>query len=147
MGRIIDIEGEKITIGNNDGSMFEVERSNCNFEPTLGDEVEIFSSDTKVIVTKITAPSSNSNAAPNPSNNITVTLPGYFGKTRVNKVIYCFFALFFGCVGLHKLCERKFGQFFLSFIFCWTLIPFIISIFNFFDALFEPSDENGDIFV
>ena len=129
MGRIIDIEGEKITIGNNDGSMFEVERSKCNFEPAVGDEVEIFSSDTKVIVTK------------------TVTLPGYFGKTRVNKVIYCFFALFFGFFGLHKLCERKFGQLFLSFIFCWTLIPFIISIFDFFDALFEPSDENGDIFV
>ncbi len=148
MGRIINIEGEKITIGNSDGSISQVEKSSCNFEPKIGDEVEVFSNDTKVIVTKITTQTSDVNVSSSPVNNITVTLPNVvMGRSRVNKVAYCVLALFGGGIGLHKLCAGQIGKFLLFLIFCWTFIPWAVSIFNFFGALFETADENGDIYV
>ena len=69
------------------------------------------------------------------------------GKIKVNKVIYCTLALFLGDFGFHKFYAKKFGQFILFLLFCWTFIPALISIFNFWGALFESSDENGNILI
>ena len=52
MAKIIEIMDNTITVGFEDGTMQEVRRIDCNFVPQLGDEVEIFSSESRTIVQK-----------------------------------------------------------------------------------------------
>lgn len=52
MAKIIKIQDNKILIGIEDGSMEEANMEDANFTPQVGDEVEIFKNDTKVVVLK-----------------------------------------------------------------------------------------------
>ena len=52
MSKIIKLDGENVTIGTDDGKVKEVKIYDIQFAPAVGDEVEIFESDGKTIVTK-----------------------------------------------------------------------------------------------
>ena len=156
MAKIIQIENEVVTIGTDNGSIQEVRKSDCNFEPTIGDEVEVFSTETKTIVTKKekqTQVSSNNDLQGginiNVSNNNTVPAsPLYVTNSKaVNKVLYCVLALFLGGIGVHKFYAGKTGAGILYLLFCWTYIPLVLSLIEFIAALCKPADVNGNILV
>ena len=50
MAKIIKVEEEIVLIGNPDGSVMEGRRADCNFDPNIGDEVEVFSTGDRLIV-------------------------------------------------------------------------------------------------
>ena len=142
MAKIIQIENEVVTIGTDNGGIQEVRISDCNFEPTIGDEVEVFSTEMKTIVIKKEKQTQLSN------NNTVPASPLYVTSSKaVNKVLYCVLALFLGGIGVHKFYAGKIGTGILFLLFCWTWIPEIISLFDFIIGLCKQADANGNILV
>lgn len=122
-----------------------------NFSPKVGDEVEVFETETKTIVTKnekvTEIPSGGINI--NVANQQTAGQPVYTanGTKAVNKVAYCLLALFLGGIGVHKFYAGKIVTGILFLIFCWTCIPAIIALIDLIVALCKKSDNNGMILV
>ena len=52
MAKIIKIDGEMVQIGTDDGGIKSARLSDINFFPNIGDEVEVYESNEKIIVTK-----------------------------------------------------------------------------------------------
>ena len=61
MSKIIKLDGENVTIGTDDGRVKEVKIYDIQFAPAVGDEVEIFESEGKTIVTKVEKKDNNVN--------------------------------------------------------------------------------------
>ncbi len=72
---------------------------------------------------------------------------GYQGTKGhpVNKVAYCLLCFFFGFLGVHKFYSGMTGKGVAYLLFCWTGIPAVIALVEFFIALFKPADANGKI--
>ena len=106
-GRIIDIEDETVFIGKKDSSIQRVLITSCKFKPEIGDEVEIFSDGTKIIVAK----KKEASQAP---INVRISAPNSVATYRVSKTAqvkkstYFLCALLGGWFGLHKFYEGKF---------------------------------------
>lgn len=151
MAKIIKIVDDVISIGTADGGIKEVRRVDINFEPQIGEEVEIFETEETLIVTKkeAKAEQSNSGININLSNNQMTGQPIYVANSTkaVNKVTYCLLAFFLGGVGAHKFYAGKIGIGILFIIFCWTLIPAFIASIDFIIGLFKKADANGNILV
>lgn len=154
MNKILQMTDDIISIGLDDGSITEVRRMDLNFEPAVGDEVEVFQSETKTIVSKVEK--EEKKEEPNGGININVSNdtniganPVYVanGKRAVNKVVYCLLAFFVGGLGIHKFYSGKIGLGILYLLFCWTLIPAIVAFIEFIIALCQKSDTNGNILV
>lgn len=155
MAKIISITSSVVCIGADDGSIREVRASDLNFVPKLGDKVEIFETDTKLIVSKIEektteAPAGgiNINLQNTQTNQATIGTPTLVvaGKV-VNKVVYCILAFFLGAIGIHKFYAGRTGAGIAMFLFCWTGIPAIIAFIDFIVALTKKSDANGNIII
>lgn len=153
MAKVVEVKGDVISIGMDDGSLSEVRTCDLNFVPQVGDEVQVFQNETKMIVSKV---EKTTTYAQNPqgininidnSNNNQVAQPVYTNKKAVNKVVYCLLALFLGGIGAHKFYAGKIGKGVLYLIFCWTAIPAFIALIEFIIALFKKSDANGNILV
>jgi TM2 domain-containing membrane protein YozV len=153
MAKIIKIDNDIISIGTNDGGIKEVRRSDLNFEPQLGDEVEVFESENTIVVTKQEEKQENLNQGGiniNLSNTQNIGSEPVYATNNtkaVNKVTYCLLALFLGGIGVHKFYAGKIGLGFLYLIFCWTYVPVIIAFIEFIIALCKPADSNGKILV
>lgn len=81
MANIIKIAGEIISIGTDDGKIREVRTSDLNFNPSVGDEVEVFENDDSIIISKKKSTSEekvnsginiNVNSSPNTGQSIYV---------------------------------------------------------------------------
>lgn len=154
MAKIISIENEVVSIGTNDGGIKEVRLTDLNFTPAVGDEVEVFETETKTIVTKKEvkeqepAVPNNGGININVSNTQTTTQPtNVKGTKAVNKVVYCLLALFLGGLGVHKFYSGKIGMGILYLVFCWTYIPAFVAFIEFIMALCKKADNNGMIIV
>lgn len=155
MAKILSIQNDIITIGTDDGSLKEVRAVDLNFVPHINDEVEIFETETKTIVSKAEKQNSGQPFSPNGININLQNNQGYPNQTvmvangtvAVNKVIYCLLAVFFGGVGVHKFYSKKVGTGLCFLLFCWTGIPTIISVIEAIIALCKKSDPNGMILV
>ena len=151
MAKIIGVSGDIITIGTDDGSISEVRPCDLNFVPQIGDEVEIYQNESKTVICK--KESATQNQIPNGGININMqqnvhqptSVPSK--KKAVNKVVYCLLAIFLGGLGIHKFYSGKIGLGILYICFCWTWIPSIVALIEFFIALFRKADENGNILV
>lgn len=66
---------------------------------------------------------------------------------KVNKTLYAVLTILFGCIGVNKFYAHKIKQGIASLLFCWTGIPFILSIGEFIATLTEKADKNGKIDV
>lgn len=66
---------------------------------------------------------------------------------KINKTVYLVLTLLFGTIGINKFYAGKKKQGVLSILFCWTLIPTILSIVEFIVVLTENSDKDGKIEV
>lgn len=124
MGKILKIHNDIVTVGNNDGTLTEIKLNDCNFNPNVGDEVCLFSSDTKTICTKIET-----------------------SKHAVNKISYILLAIFLGGLGVHKFYGGRPIIGILYLLFCWTYIPLVISLVEGIIAICKQEDNNGKILV
>ncbi len=150
MAKIIKINNDIVSIGTNEGGIKEVRITDLNFTPTVGDEVEIYETETDLIITKKETKQEipNSGININVSNNQTGSQPGYDNSTKaVNKVVYCVLAFFLGGIGAHKFYAGKVGAGIVYLLFCWTFIPGVIAFIELIIGLCKKSDANGNILV
>ena len=68
-------------------------------------------------------------------------------KKKVSKLWYLVLIFFFGGLGIHKFYAKKFCLGILYLLLFWTSIPSFVSFIEFITAIFNTSDENGDIEV
>lgn len=151
MAKILSITSAVVSIGNDDGSIREVRTEDLNFVPHIGDQVEVFETDTKVIVSKAEQPINNAAAGGininlQNSQNVAAPTVAVSGKV-VSKVAYCILALFLGGIGIHKFYAGKTGAGVTMLLFCWTGIPSIIALIDFIVGLTKKSDSNGNIII
>ena len=154
MAKIIDINNQVISIGTDNGGIEEVRAEDINFVPHIGDEVEIFKTETKVIVSKVEPKKSaipeggiNNNLSNTQQNNgAQPTVVAVNGKV-VNKLAYCILAFFLGGIGVHKFYAGNSGAGIAFLLFCWTGIPSIISVIDFIVGLTKKADANGNIII
>ncbi len=130
MAKIISIDKERVLIGTDDKGIKEVTVSELNFQPRIGDEVEIFTSNGKTIVTKASSAQISSK-----------------GTKLVNKTAYCLLAFFLGAFGAHKFYAGKIGAGIAYLVFVWAFIPCFIAFVEFIIGISKPADENGNILV
>lgn len=123
MAKIIAISQEIITIGYEDGTLKELSASLIDFVPHIGDEVEVFQSPNKVIVSKVEKSSAEFNSGQTSSNpqpqiiiqntntneNINVNR-NYGGGKPKNKWTALLLCIFLGFLGAHKFYEGKTGM-------------------------------------
>lgn len=151
MARIIEIRQDIVSIGTDYNTIEEVRASELSFVPHLGDEVEIFKTDTRMIVSKVEKksdfPAGGININMNQAQSQQVAAPIYASGKVVNKVAYVVFAILLGGIGLHKFYSGKIGMGILYLIFCWTSIPSIIGLVEGIIAALKPADANGNIVV
>lgn len=152
MAKIIKINDDIVSIGTDEGGIKEVRKTDINFIPNIGDEVEVYETENNTIVTKKEKKienNSNGGININVSNNQNNAQPMYVANNTkaVNKVIYCILAAFLGGIGVHKFYAGKIGTGILYLIFCWTFIPSTIAFIEFIIALCKKADTNGNILV
>ncbi len=166
MKSIIQIVEDVIIIGDDvNSSMIEVRKTDCNFEPSIGDKVNVFSSEKKLIVTKVEDAKSRIEApfhnlsAPTAQDRININivndnsqrndLASYPALQRnvVSKTTYLLLAFFLGGLGGHKFYAGKTGLGILYLVFCWTYIPSLIALIEFVIACFKTPDAHGRIVV
>lgn len=64
---------------------------------------------------------------------------------RVNKIVYAILTILLGSIGINKFYAGKIKSGILSLVFCWTLIPAILSVAEFITVLTEKADKDGKI--
>lgn len=64
---------------------------------------------------------------------------------KVNKILYAILTILLGTFGINKFYARKFKAGIICLLFCWTLVPTILSIVEFITVLTEKADKNGEI--
>ena len=153
MAKIISINDQVISIGTDNGGIEEVRSDDINFVPHVGDEVEIFKTETKTIVSKVEPKRSaipeggiNINLSNTQQNNGQPTMVAVSGKV-VNKVVYCILAFFLGGIGVHKFYAGRTGAGIMFLLFSWTAIPAFIALIDFIVGLTKKSDANGNIII
>lgn len=134
MAKIIGVKGDKVQIGTDSGKIIDVNSSQLNFLPQIGDEIEVFREGNNVVVSKKQSQVS--------SGTTYVT-----GKKPVSKVAYCLLAFFLGGIGIHKFYAGRIAAGILYILFFWTGIPLIIAFVEFIIGLCKEADENGMILV
>ncbi len=164
MSKIIKCTEEVVVIGMDDKSIREFRVEDCNFEPKVGDVVDVFESETYCVVSKveekvkeeqidmkklaegININISNDNSQKNTGAAYTQGAYVQAGKV-VNKVTYLLLCFFLGGLGIHKFYSGKIGAGILYALFCWTSIPSIIAFIEFIVGCFKKADVHGNIVV
>ena len=124
MNKILKIENGIVTIGMADGTIKECHLMSLDFQPKVGDVVDVYSNGDTTYVKK--------------AENAT-------DKKKVNKLAYLLLCFFLGGIGAHKFYAGKVGLGVVYLLFCWTFIPGFVALIEFIIGLFKQADENGNI--
>lgn len=153
MPKVISISQETVTLGLENGSLREVRMVDLNFQPQVGDEVELYETESRIVVIKKEPPRQqipeggiHINVSNENQTTGVVATQVISGKV-VNKVVYCILALFLGGLGVHKFYAGRIGAGICYLLFCWTCIPAFIALIEFIVALCKKSDSFGNIVV
>lgn len=146
MAKIIEITESMISIGMDDHSIREVRPDEVAFEPHIGDEVEIYETDTRTIVQKKETPSKQESAEDG-SKASAATQPTSADGKVVSKTTYCVLAILLGNFGLHRFYAGRIGLGVFYLVFCWTGIPAILGLVDGISALCKIADADGNIVV
>ena len=152
MAKIIAISQETISIGTDTGSIKDVPAASLNFVPHIGDEVELFETAEKIIVSKVSSQPTDAGSAQPPAQqipNIVINNTSSNVNSNVNKNInagmgtpknkWVALALCFllGVFGAHKFYEGKVGK---GILYLFTAGLFGIGvIIDFFVILTKPN--------
>ena len=159
MAKILKIDNDIVYVGNDDGSLTEVRMSDCNFNPNVGDIVDLFTSENKTVCIKSTksdlekavqsSGGININLNQNQNSNTGTTVDAYTGPHlyAVDKVTYIILALFLGGIGIHKFYANRTAAGIIYLLFCWTFIPALIAFIEAIIACFKTADNRGRILV
>lgn len=158
MPKVIKIEDDRVLVGMDDGILKEITKDAFGFEPSIGQEIEIFENDTRTIVSKkekeepkkdlTTTNGININLSNSIESPAQVVSSATSKPTKVvNKVAYCLLALFLGGIGVHKFYAGKTGAGICYLLFCWTFIPVVLSLIDLIVGLCKHADGNGNISV
>lgn len=140
MAKIVLITQSTVRVRFEDGSAKTFPIEDVRFTPEVNDEVEIFSNGEKEVVVKAAGFEREE-----PQKAFIPQTPP--GKKAVNKLAYCLLAFFLGGIGIHKFYGGKIIWGIVYICFCWTGIPAIIALIEFFIALFKKADSFGNIYV
>ena len=144
--KVIQIKGDTVYIGEGNGSFQTLPLSAFNFNPMIGDEVEVYTNGRETIVSKKTKPhTAHQHPSSDTGYGTRYEQTAYIGPHLVNKAIYCVLAFFLGGLGIHKFYAGRTVKGILYLIFCWTGIPAVIALIEFIIALCKPADANGNI--
>lgn len=148
MAKIIKLDDQMVSIGMEDGRLRVLDRAALNFEPQLGDEVDLFEGDGQVVVTR---------REPKQPKNIQREEycnkkkegpePPPAGAKKVNQLVYCLLAFLLGDFGAQEFYIGNIGAGIACAIFFWTGIPAIVGIVKGIIALSKDADQNGDIYL
>lgn len=166
MGEIIKVDINKVLVGCEDGSVIDVNLSDVNFIPEIGDKVKVYKSDDSYYIVKkneedlkdenwdksYQKEEKNENVSKkyeeSPQNITNNYYLDQFKGKRVHKIAYVLLAFFLGGLGVHKFYAGKIGKGFLYLIFSWTTIPEIIGIVEAIHTIFtKKADEYGCIYL
>lgn len=141
MAKVLKVEHGIVFLGMPDGGIKEVERTSLDFQPNVGDAVDVFSDDKgNIIVSKTAHPPAFTPHSP------TFIVQNQLGNP-VNKVSYCILAFFVGGFGVHKFYAGRTGSGVLYLLFCWTFIPAIIAFIEGLIVIGKPTDQNGNVYL
>lgn len=145
MAKIVLVEQDKVSIGMDDGAIKEVRTDDLNFVPHVGDEVEVFETESRTIISK-----KEQKKMLCQKEEFTSICPMHRtsapGKV-VKKLVYCLLAFFLGWAGIHKFYAGRIGAGIVYLLFCWTGIPAIIAFIEFIIGLCKKADAAGNIVV
>lgn len=138
MPKIIEINGQTISIGMDDGSIETVPAHTVGWQAKVNDQVDLFKTADKVVVTKKTVGSSS--------------ITNFDGEeTQVNKMVYMLLTWFLGIFGIHKFYAKKNLQGVIYFILLWVIptpiVPWIFCLYDLGVAAFRNADDNGMITI
>ena len=150
MAKIIRIKDNLVSVGKDDGSFIDVDKSELDFQPVVGDEVSVFVSGNNTIISKVNQASAaqasaNNAAQPSPAN-VQAAAPAAVGHA-VNQVAYGILAILLGGFGVHKFYAGKVGMGILYLLFCWTCIPAVIGLIEGIIAFTKQADPQGNIVI
>ena len=162
MNQILKIDGYRILIGMEDGSVKEVLLSDLDFDPKVGDQVRVYFSSDEVFVRKVNIEDEieyiKTNGFVDEFGEYDLDrlneydLDEFYytetpGKSLVNKWIYVLLAFFLGGLGFHKFYSKKIFKGVLYLLFSWTFIPSIIGFVESIIGLTKESDLDGNILM
>lgn len=137
MAKIIRIKDDTVSVGMDDGSFFDMKQEDIDFHPAVGDEVNVFTSGNRTIISKINRPVAT-------KNNF-VYQEGLVSGIIVNQIVYVLLAIFLGTFGAHKFYAGQIGKGIIYLIFCWTFIPGLIGLIEGITAISKKPDSEGNI--
>ncbi|MCI5722796.1 MAG: NINE protein [Erysipelotrichaceae bacterium] len=134
MKKVVRIENRIVSIGGDDGSLEEFDIAYFNYDPKVGDRVQIYRNENNVVISKDAS-----------VDSITLNFSSDLSTHVVNKIIYVLFAFFFGTFGAQEFYagHKKAGLY--SVVFCWTGIPTLYGVYKAIVALSKQEDEFGNI--
>ena len=149
MAKIIRIKGNIVSVGAEDGSFFDVNRSELDFKPVVGQDVDVYSTNDQVIVTKsavnVAAPVVGTAVSSSPVRVQVVNQ--YVSGHVVNQAAFAILAILLGSFGIHRFYAGKVVSGIFYLLFCWTFIPGIIAFVEGIICLTKTADANGNVVV
>lgn len=97
MSKVIKVTDDEVFVGTDGGQIVKIEKNKMTWFASVGDEVDVFTSNEETIIVK-------------KENKKSSTIQIVDSKRPVNKLAYVLLALFFGGIGIHKFFAGNTGN-------------------------------------